>query len=108
MTLLDPEQETVADQLAGETEALLSKAEVAWGRDERGFDQRLAEGDPAQLYAATLYSILHRYGCSGTLREAYHDCNETLLREKHRLMAEGQWPINPPMLEDLLAPDRVV
>jgi hypothetical protein len=105
---LDPEEETVADQLACETEALLSRAEVAWGQDERGFNERLAEMDPLQLYAAALHSILHSYGCSTHLRQAFHDCNETLLREKHRLMAEGLWSMDPPLLEDLLAPGTVV
>jgi hypothetical protein len=105
---LDPEEETIVDQLACETEALLSKAEVAWGQDERGFSQRLADMDPLSLYASALHSILYSYGCSTPLREAFHDCNETLLWEKHRLMAEGLWSIDPPLLEDLLAPRTVV
>jgi hypothetical protein len=105
---LDPAEETVADQLACETEALLGKAEVAWGQDEQGFNQRLAEMDPVQLYIAALCSILHQYSFCGSLRETYRECSEALLREKHRLRAEGLWPANPPLLGDLLAPNSVV
>jgi hypothetical protein len=48
------EEETAADLLAAETDALLAQVEVRWGHDERGFNQRLAEVEPLPFYMGTL------------------------------------------------------
>ena len=102
---LTAQQETLPDQLAFETEALMSKTKATRGLDDRGFNRRLAEVDPFQFYVSALQSILLQYECARTLEELYHESHDALLREKERLVAEALWPTNPPGLEDLLAPD---
>jgi hypothetical protein len=96
--------ETAADLLASEAESLMAEAEAKWGRDEEGFNQRLAEVDPLELYAATLQSILLHYELAQTLEKVYHAFYEGLLQEKGWLVAQDLWPSKPSSLEDLLAP----
>jgi hypothetical protein len=43
------QQETISDQLASETEALMGKIEAKWELDDRGFNQRLAEVNPSNF-----------------------------------------------------------
>lgn len=99
------QQETIPDQLASETEALMGKIRAKWELDDRGFNQRLAEVNHLQFYLATLQSILLQYRRTPTLEEAYHELRDALLREKEWLVAKDLWPVNPLRLEDLLAPD---
>ncbi len=99
------QQETIPDQLASETEALMGKIKAKWKLGDKGFNRRLAEVDPLQFYLATLQSILLQYERSPTLEEIYHKCRDALLREKEWLVAKDLWPTNPPRLEHLLAPD---
>ena len=98
-------EETIPDQLASETESLISEAHARWGRNDEGFSRRLAEVDPFQFYLASLHSILLHFERVDALEKAYHECCEALHREKNWLGVEGLWPTNPPMFEDLLAPD---
>jgi hypothetical protein len=97
--------ETVPDHLASETEALMGKMEARWGLDEKGFNRRLAEIDPLQFYLAALQSILLHYGQAESLGETFHEFYQALYGEKEWLMTRDLWPVNPPVLEDLLAPD---
>jgi len=102
---LTAHQETMPDLLASETESLMGKMEVKWGRDdEEGFNRRLGEVAPLQFYLAALKSILLHYERAQALDRTYHESHEGLLQEKGRLVAEGLWPANLPLLEDLLAP----
>jgi hypothetical protein len=98
------QQETIPDQLASETEALMGKIRARWYLDDKGFNQRLAEVNPLQFYLATLQSILFQYEHTPALEEVYHELRDSLLREKAWLVAKDLWPANPPRLEDLLAP----
>ncbi len=98
-------QETIPDQLAAETESLIAEAHARWGRKDEGFSRRLADVDPFQFYLASLHSILLHYERAHALELTHHEFCEALHREKNWLVAEGLWPANPPMLEDLLAPD---
>jgi hypothetical protein len=96
---------TIPDQLASEIESLIAEAHARWGRNDEGFSRRLAEVDPFAFYLASMHSILLRLEHVRALERTYHVLCEALHREKNWLVAEGLWPANPPMLEDLLVPD---
>ncbi len=98
------EKETVADQLAAETESLLGQVEVPWGHDEHGFNRRLAEIEPLQFYMGTLHSLLEQYKHSHPLEETYHELCSVLRQERAWLVGQSLWPDEPYMLVDLLAP----
>lgn len=98
-------EETIPDQLAAETESLMAASHARWGRNDEGFSRRLADVDPFQFYLASLNSILQHCEHVHALEFTYHEFCEALHREKNWLVAEGLWSANPPMLEDLLAPD---
>jgi hypothetical protein len=102
---LTAQEETVSDQLAAETEELLGRIEVKWGKDEKGFNRRLARVDALQFYLATLASILHHYEQVHVLEQAHHDLFAALRREREWLVEEALWPAKPSALEDLLAPN---
>jgi hypothetical protein len=95
-------EETVADQLAVETESLLGQVEVRWGHDEHGFNRRLAEIEPLQFYIGTLHSLLEQYEHCHPLKETYHELCNVLRQEKAWLVGQGLWPAEPTMLKDLL------
>jgi hypothetical protein len=98
-------EETIPGQLAAETESLIAEAHARWGRNDEGFSRRLAELDPFQFYLASLQSILLHYEHVHALELAHREFCEALHREKNWLVAEGLWPANPPMLENVLIPD---
>jgi hypothetical protein len=104
LELTEPE-ETIPDQLASETEAMIGEVQASWGSNDAGFARRLAQVDPLQFYLASLHSILLRYGQSRALRESFEDLYDALLAEEKLLMETNQWPAHPLMLEELLAPD---
>jgi hypothetical protein len=95
--------DTVPNQLAAETESLMSGVRVRWASDEEGFNRRLAEVNPLQFYLASLQSILLRYEHSQALEQVSREFVDALHREREWLVAEGLWPVNPPVLDDLLA-----
>jgi hypothetical protein len=97
-------EETVSDQLAAETEELLGRIEVKWGKDEKGFSQRLAEVDALQFYLSALASIINHYEQVHILQKAYHELFAALRREREWLVEKHLWPAKPLALEDLLAP----
>jgi hypothetical protein len=102
---LTDDPETVPDQLASETQALIGELQVRWGSDEEGFARRLAQVDPLQFYVATLQSILVRNERDHhALQEAFHEFYLALRKERGWLMERGKWPTTPPRLEALLAP----
>jgi hypothetical protein len=102
---LTDDPESVPDQLASETEALIGELQVRWGSDERGFARRLAQADPFQFYLATLQAILARYERDHhALQETFHEFYLALRNEKGRLMERGRWPATLPTLGELLAP----
>jgi hypothetical protein len=94
----------VPDQLAFETEALLSREAARWGKDDRGFEQRLAEIEPLQLYIAVLHFLLVRHKLIGEMEIVYPDLDDALFCERRWLKAKGLWPGKPPIPSDLLAP----
>jgi len=104
LELTEPE-ESIPDQLASETEAMMGEVQARWGSNDAGFARRLAQLDPFQFYLASLRSILLRYGQSRALRESFEALYDALLGEERWLMQTGQWPAQPLMLEELLAPD---
>jgi len=99
------EEETVVEHLASEAESLWAEIRVRWGIDDDGFEHRLAQIAPLQLYTATLHSILSRWESAPVLEQIYHESWEALCHEKQWLVAQGLWPNTPLMLELLLAPD---
>lgn len=94
--------ESVPEQLAAETEALLAKMHANWGQDDQGFVQHLAQVNPLPLYAATIHSVLSTYQKSPSLRESYQSLYKMLFDEKEWLIQLGQWSTTAPDLEDLL------
>jgi hypothetical protein len=92
------------DQLAFETETLLGREAARWGRDDRGFEQRLAQTEPLQLYMAVLHSLLMRHREFEAMEIVYPDLDDALVREKRWLKAQRLWPDEPPTLPDLLSP----
>jgi hypothetical protein len=102
---LTDDLESVPDQLASETEALIGELQVRWGADEEGFARRLAQVDPLQFYLATLQAILARYERDHhVLEETFHEFYLALRNEKRRLVERRQWPAALPTLEEILAP----
>jgi hypothetical protein len=102
---LTDDPESVPDQLASETEALIGELQVRWGSDEEGFARRLAQVDPFQFYLATLQAILARYEWDRhILEETFHEFYLALRNEKGWLTEKRQWPTILPKLEELLAP----
>ena len=99
------EKETVADQLAAETESLLSRAEVQWGHDEHGFNQRLAEIEPLHFYLGTLHSLIEKYEHCHPLEETLHELCGMLHRENEWLMSQGLWPAKAMAIESLFGID---
>ena len=103
---LTDDPESVPDQFASETEALIGELRVRWGSDEEGFARRLAQVDPFQFYLATLQAILARYERDRhILQETFHEFYLALRNEKGWLMERGRWPAILPTLEELLASD---
>lgn len=103
---LTDDPESVPDQLASETEALIGELQVKWGSDEERFARRLAQVDAFQFYLATLQAILAHYEQDHhTLEETFHEFYLALRNEKRRLMEGGQWPATLPTLGELLAPN---
>ena len=97
--------ESISDQLAFETEAMIGEMQARWGTNDQGFARRLSQVDPLQFYLASLHSVLARYGRAPTLQESFPHFYRMLLEEKEWLTAEGQWSATLPALEELLAPD---
>ena len=97
--------ESVADQLAFSTEAMIAKQEARWGLNEYEFLRRLAQMDPFELYLAFIHSILQRYQQSPDLRRSFYHFYAALIREKKWLLEVDQWPFLPYELDQLFAPD---
>jgi hypothetical protein len=104
LELTEPE-DSIPDQLASETEAMMGQVQARWGSNDAGFARRLAQVDPFQFYLASLHSILLRCRQSRALQECLEDLYDVLLREQDWLMRAGQWSASLPTLEVLLAPD---
>jgi hypothetical protein len=104
---LTDDPESVPDQFASETEALIGELQVRWGSDEEGFALRLAQVDPFQFYLATLQSLIARYEREDhhALQDAFHEFYFALRNEKRWLEERRQWPAILPTLEELLASD---
>lgn len=96
--------ESIPDQLASETEAMMSELLAQWEPEESAFDRRLAHVNPSEFYLASLRSILVRYEQNPRLRVTFHDFYVWLRYEKEWLAKESQWYDASPSLEDLLAP----
>jgi hypothetical protein len=96
------ERETIADQLAAETESLLGRADAQWGYDEYGFNRRLAEIDPLQFYMGTLHHLMEQYEHCEALEEIYHELYGLLQHEKRWLVSQGLWPAKAVAIESLL------
>jgi len=98
------QEDTIPDQVAFETEALLSQEAAHWGQDDRGFEQRLAQTEPLQLYIAVVHTLLFRHKLFEAMEIVYPELDDALFCEKRWLKAEGLWPDKPPTLSELLSP----
>jgi hypothetical protein len=104
---LNESSESVAEQLAFESEALIAEQKARWGSNERGFSQRLAEITPLEFYLAVLHSILQRYEENSALLLSFQQLYEALLGEKEWLVKKDQWPVLLHNLNQLFDPDRI-
>jgi len=98
-------EETVAGQLAAETESLLGQFGVRWRHDEQGFSRRLAAIEPLQFYIGTLCYLLEQYRRCHALEESYPELCDVLRCEKRWLVSQALWPRRPRLLPDMLAPE---
>lgn len=104
---LNESPESVAEQLAFETEALIAEQRARWGSNESGFSQRLARISPLELYLAVVLSILQRYELNSALHQSFQQLYTALVREKKWLVEMAQWPGNLLDLDQLFAPDKI-
>ena len=74
--------ESIAEQLVSETEALWAKARAQWGTDEGGFTRRLGSISPGILYASTINSLWQAYQDSRILRQTFPQFYTMLRREQ--------------------------
>jgi hypothetical protein len=102
---LNGSPESVADQLAFETEAMIAEQDARWGSSENEFLRLLAQMQPLELYLTCLQSILQRYQESPALRRSFYHFYAALLREKKWLLEVGQYPAMPHDLNQVFSPD---
>jgi hypothetical protein len=101
---LTDKEETVQDELAAETGALLGRVEINWLEDEKGFSHRLASVDPLQLYVATVNSLLQQFEEDPTLAQGCEaPLYQVIQRERDWLISQDQWPENSPSVEELFS-----
>lgn len=96
--------ESVSEQLAVETEALLARIQAEWGLKDRDFRQHLVKIDPLKLYVAAIGSLLGTYDHSRVLQHSFHAFYQLLCSEKEWLSQSGLWQDPWLHLEDLLSP----
>lgn len=94
--------ETIADQLAFETEGMLAKLGVKPGLGNGDVIRQLAKVEPMALYMASLQSILIYYQQNTELRECFYEFYSAVLRERNWLMNSSQWQSIPITLDELL------
>lgn len=95
-------EETVANQLAAESEALLAEIEAGWLPRDEPFRHRLAHLDPLQAYLGTLCSLMNSYEQQPGRRTAFRELHDALEAEVEWLVYHGVWPDSPCGLEELL------
>ncbi|MCB0196713.1 MAG: hypothetical protein KDJ65_32470 [Anaerolineae bacterium] len=101
---MSSDSESVAEQLAVETEALLARIHAAWGRDDDGYYHRLVETDPLALYGASIVYISKTYEQSPALRHCFHPFYEMLTQEHAWLHTLGRSDVLSTQLDSLLTP----
>jgi hypothetical protein len=101
---LTGETNNPTDDFVFETEALIGKLHAAWGPDDVGFDRRLGQVNPEQLYVASLNLFLTQIKQRRALHEGHPEFHTLLLEERDWLKKAHRWPATPPTLEQLLAP----
>lgn len=77
---------------------------ATWGRDDAGFERRLASLEPFTLFVAglsTLDAHLGRFAGAPALGQ-YHVAHRAVRRYIDTLRRAGQWPSMPPVLSDIL------
>lgn len=98
------EPDSVAEQLVTETEALLARMHANWGRNDHGYQQRLVEIDPLELYAATIFHLSESYEKNSPLRHTFHHFYGMLRQEQTWLREIGRLKNAGVPLAALLAP----
>jgi hypothetical protein len=90
--------------IASEVEALLAERQAAWTTNEIGYLKRLEQIDPLQLFIGLIVSIEAEQKLipNAGRASAYWDEEHTLHHIIHALDQAGQWPMEPPRLEDLV------
>ncbi|MCB0212739.1 MAG: hypothetical protein KDJ52_25575 [Anaerolineae bacterium] len=101
---MSTDSQSVTEQLAVETEALLARIHATWGRDDSGYYHRLAEIDPLALYGASIMYITENYEENSALRHCFHSFYEMLIQEHEWLHTLGRPDILSTQLNVLLTP----
>ncbi len=95
--------DTTARLLADETEIILAQRRSAWLPGLEGYEQRLIQARPDQLYAACLKALHERFldlrQCG---EETAQDFCNFIHGEISALDEQGEWPVILPSIEDLL------
>jgi len=89
-----PDQETVSDLLAAETEDLLARAEPQQQLSSRQMLDQLVKAGPEAVYLAVLQSLLPKG--EGTAVTHHHpDFSNMLTRERNWYQKRERWPLIP-------------
>jgi hypothetical protein len=94
----------IAGQVAIEAEVMLAQTRARWGRDDAGFQHRLAHLEPQNLYGSTLQAVLDQLKQAPALQSQSPDLVGLIHRERRWLQERGLWPAAEGSLAQMLAP----
>ncbi len=96
--------ESLAEQLVSETEALWAKSHVQFGADDAGFVRSLGAIEPNRLYASTVKTLWASYQNSRILRQTFPHFYTMLKREIEWLQDSDASIESLPLLDEMLSP----
>lgn len=94
--------ESIPDQLAAETEALIAEIKVKWKSEEERFLLRLVQIDPFTLYISSIESILTHYHHTKALMDVFREFSDSLHWERGWLQSNGLWPKDVKTIDSLI------
>jgi len=94
----------IAGQVAIEAEVMLAQLRARWGRDDAGFQHRLAHLEAQCLYGGALKAMMGHLAQAPALPSQTPDLYGLICRERRWLRKMGLWPAAEESLERMLAP----
>jgi hypothetical protein len=102
--LMEDDDHSAEDLLVNEIEALFAQRVATWGIDDTGYVRRMSEVEPSTLFISALVALekqiqelpleVKEHG----YQEVSHKIKETI-----RILKEaGDWPLNIPLISDLI------